>query len=168
MQMLLSYRRHITTMSCALLLALTATLSGCASNSAQTDEAKAASASASATAETKTDKLDKPESTMMERWFGFLRPYKIDVQQGNFVSSEDLALLKEGMTQQQVRFILGTPLLTDMFHDWRWDYVFRLQRPGEEVLTNRVTVFFENGRVARIASTDLPKEEDYIANIVKK
>ncbi len=170
MQMLFSSRRRITTLSCALLLAFTAALSGCASKNPLTEEVEAKSeavpASTPATAETKTDKLDKPESTFTERWFGFLRPYKIDVQQGNFVSSEDLALVKEGMNKQQVRFILGTPLLTDMFHDWRWDYVFRLQRGNGDVMANRATIFFENDHVVRIASTELPNEADYIANII--
>ena len=49
-------------------------------------------------------------------------PYRPDIQQGNFVSQEMLAQLKVGQTREQVLFILGTPLLTDIFHADRWDY----------------------------------------------
>lgn len=77
----------------------------------------------------------------MRKWISKLTPYKVDIQQGNFVSSEMLSKLKPGMTKEQVRFVLGTPLLTDMFHANRWDYLFRLQKPNGALTTNRVTVF---------------------------
>ena len=54
----------------------------------------------------------------------FLKPYKIDVQQGNFLDQEMVAKLKPGMTRSQVRFLLGTPLIADPFHPDRWDYVY--------------------------------------------
>jgi len=53
----------------------------------------------------------------------FMQPYRIDVQQGNFVSQEMVSKLQLGMTREQVRAALGTPLLTDIFHVDRWDYV---------------------------------------------
>lgn len=96
---------------------------------------------------------------------GIFSPYKLDIQQGNFVSQEMAAKLKEGMTKEQVRFLLGVPLLTDMFHDGRWDYLFRLQKASGELSTNRLTVFFKDGRVARFESTSLPGEVEYISNI---
>ena len=77
--------------------------------------------------------------TGAQRFLGFLSPYRIDVQQGNFISREMVAQLKEGMrtkdgvTPEQVRFVLGTPLLTDIFHSNRWDYVFRLKKGSGEL-----------------------------------
>ena len=101
----------------------------------------------------------------MKKWISKLTPYKVDVQQGNFVSSEMLSKLKPGMTKEQVRFVLGTPLLTDMFHVNRWDYLFRLQKPNGALTTNRVTVFFKDNLVDRIVNDNLPDEAQYLSNI---
>ena len=98
-------------------------------------------------------------------YLGVFAPYRITVQQGNFVSSEMLAQLKAGMTPEQVRFALGTPLLVDLFHNQRWDYIFRLQRGSGEVTTSRVTVFFKDNVVASFQGGDLPTETDYLARI---
>ena len=57
-----------------------------------------------------------------------LSPYQVEVVQGNFVSREQMALLKPGMTRLQVRDLLGSPLVTSVFHADRWDYVFTLKR----------------------------------------
>jgi len=57
----------------------------------------------------------------------YLSPYRIDVRQGNFVTQEMVAQLKPGLTRDQVRFILGSPLVADMFHVDRWDYVYRFR-----------------------------------------
>ncbi|GAC1411422.1 MAG: hypothetical protein NVSMB6_12630 [Burkholderiaceae bacterium] len=81
------------------------------------------------------------------------------------MSSEMLGNLKVGMTQDQVRFTLGTPLLVDPFHVQRWDYIFRLQRGSGEVTTSRVTVFFKDKVVASFEGGDLPTEVDYLARI---
>ena len=53
-----------------------------------------------------------------------ITPYKMEVQQGNFVSQDMVAQLKAGMSKDQVRSTLGTPLLIDIFHGERWDYVY--------------------------------------------
>ena len=53
---------------------------------------------------------------------GTLRPYRPDVQQGNVVTKDMVDQLRPGMTRDQVRFLLGTPMLTDVFHQDRWDY----------------------------------------------
>jgi outer membrane protein assembly factor BamE len=103
--------------------------------------------------------------TGLRAYLGRFAPYRISVQQGNFVSSEMLTQLKEGMTPDQVRFALGTPLLVDIFHADRWDYIFRLQRGNGEVTTSRVTVFFKDGKVASFQGGDLPNEADYLARI---
>lgn len=77
-----------------------------------------------------------------------LAPYKIDIQQGNYIDSESVARLKPGMTRAQVRFIMGTPLVTDLFHDGRWDYVYINNKAGKLITKRRLTVYFD-GDVAR-------------------
>jgi len=81
----------------------------------------------------------------------YLKPYRIEIQQGNFVSQEMVSQLKPGMSKDQVRFVLGTPLLTDAFHADRWDYVYRRQRVNSNVLEHRkIAVFFEDGKLKRV------------------
>jgi outer membrane protein assembly factor BamE len=104
-----------------------------------------------------------------KRFLGFFRPYRPDIQQGNFVSREMVAQLKPGMTQDQVIFLLGTPLLSDIFHAERWDYAFRLQKGNGELTTSRVTVFFKDKLVSSFeGGGDLPTEADYLARIANK
>ena len=103
--------------------------------------------------------------TGLRRVLGALAPYRITVQQGNFVSSEMLTQLKVGMTTDQVRFALGTPLLIDAFHAPRWDYIFRLQRGSGEVTTSRVTVLFMDDKVVSFEGGNLPTEVEYLARI---
>jgi len=80
-----------------------------------------------------------------------IRPYRIEIQQGNYVTQEMVAQLKPGLTRDQVRFVMGTPLLTDIFHEERWDYVFRRQRANSrEVEHLRIAVFFEDGKLKRV------------------
>jgi outer membrane protein assembly factor BamE len=81
---------------------------------------------------------------------GWLAPYRIDIQQGNFVSQEMVARLKRGMTKEQVRFVLGTPLVTDIFHADRWDFVYLLDRPGQPRVQRRLAVFFADDRLSRL------------------
>ncbi len=100
-----------------------------------------------------------------EKFLGIFTPYRITIQQGNFVSNEMVAQVKLGMTREQVRFLLGTALLTDMFHADRWDYIFRLLKPSGELTTSRVTVFFEKSLVAKIERGDLPNEQEYLTRI---
>lgn len=85
-----------------------------------------------------------------------VKPYKFDIQQGNFVTQEDVARLQIGMNKEQVRFILGTPLLNDSFHADRWDYVYRLLKADGQVSQARYTVIFENGVVSRHGGENLP------------
>jgi outer membrane protein assembly factor BamE len=105
------------------------------------------------------------EAKGLRGFLGVFAPYRITIQQGNFVSSEMLTQLKVGMTQDQVRFALGTPLLDDIFHKDRWDYLFRLQRGNGEVTTSRVTVFFKDNHLASYEGGDLPTESEYLARI---
>lgn len=76
--------------------------------------------------------------------------YKMEVQQGNYITQEELAAVQKGMSAEKVQAILGTPLLVDDFHKDRWDYIFLLKAPGEAVKRNSVTVFFQNGVVSAI------------------
>jgi outer membrane protein assembly factor BamE len=78
--------------------------------------------------------------------------YRIDVQQGNVLTQEMVSQLRPGLSKDQVRFILGTPILTDMFHADRWDYVYRLQKGGGEVETRKFSVFFDaEAKLLRVA-----------------
>ncbi len=77
-----------------------------------------------------------------------LSPYRIDVRQGNDVTPEMVAQLKPGMTPDQVRFVLGTPLVVDPFHQDRWDYFYRFQPGRGEAEQKRLTVVFREGRLA--------------------
>lgn len=82
----------------------------------------------------------------------FINEYKIDVQQGNVLSQEMVAQLKPGQTRDQVRFLLGTPLIADMFHQQRWDYVYRYQNGQTgQVEVRKFAVFFNSdGRLERV------------------
>lgn len=83
-----------------------------------------------------------------------ITPYKIDIQQGNYIQPETLAKIKPGMTKSQVRFALGTPLMVDPFHANRWDYIYRLQQRGKLVDEHKVALFFEGDILAKI-DTDI-------------
>jgi outer membrane protein assembly factor BamE len=92
-------------------------------------------------------------------------PYKMDFVQGNFVSSEQAAALKEGMSRGQVRDILGTPLLGSIFHADRWDYVFTFKRQGVAPQARRVTVFFKDDVLTKIQADVLPTEAEFVASL---
>lgn len=82
--------------------------------------------------------------------------YRIDIQQGNLVTQEQLAKVKPGMSRLDVRTALGTPLLQDVFNGNRWDYYFSLDQStsygpfGRDKQEYKVTILFENDKVARI------------------
>lgn len=97
-----------------------------------------------------------------------ITPYKIEVVQGNFVSREQVEALKPGMTRQQVREILGTSLLTDVFHVNRWDYVFTIRRQGVEAQQRRLTVFFNGEYLDRFEGDTMPTEEEFVATLDAK
>ncbi|GAB1385468.1 hypothetical protein MASR1M59_06160 [Melaminivora sp.] len=97
-----------------------------------------------------------------------ITPYKIDVVQGNFISSEQVAALKPGMGRQQVRDILGTPLMASLFHTDRWEYVFTLKRPGVAVQSRRLTVFFKDNVLDRTEGDTMPSEAEFVASLSSK
>ncbi|GAB4473750.1 MAG: outer membrane protein assembly factor BamE [Burkholderiaceae bacterium] len=88
----------------------------------------------------------------------FLKPYRPDVQQGNVITKEMVDQLRPGMSREQVRFLLGTPLLTSIFHQDRWDYVYRLARGSGDVQARKLVVFFKDNRLDRFESDDMPPE----------
>lgn len=79
-----------------------------------------------------------------------LTPYKMDIRQGNFITPEMRDKLKFGMSRQQVRYVMGTPMISDAFHGNRWDYVYRLEHRSEIVEKQRLTLLFDGDRLVRI------------------
>ncbi|MFJ2989320.1 outer membrane protein assembly factor BamE [Collimonas sp. NPDC087041] len=167
MRMLLS---PVRTSALTAAVVLMAALAGCASKNPLIDGSPAAApvntdAALAPAPVVSTDDGSGVQTVKHRRFLGIFSPYRIDIQQGNFVSKEMLAQVKEGMTREQVRFALGTPLLTDIFHADRWDYVFRLQKGNGEVTSSKVTAFFNGNLLSRIEGGNLPTETDYLARI---
>ena len=110
-----------------------------------------------------TSAVDETQRAWMNKIF---RPYVPDIVQGNFISSEQYAKLQLGMTREQVRQILGTPLLASYFHANRWDYIFEFKRAGQTVGKERhVTVFFDGDKVVKFEGDALPTEVELVAEI---
>lgn len=87
--------------------------------------------------------------------------YKIDIQQGSVVTQEMAAQLKPGMTREQVRFVLGTPPLTDIFHTDRWDYPYTMQRRGGPIEKRSFVAQFEQNRLKSFGGDPLPTEQEF-------
>ena len=83
--------------------------------------------------------------------------YRMDVQQGNAVDREMLDRIEIGMDRGKVRFILGTPLLADPFHQDRWDYIYSFRTGSEPTVRQRVSLYFTDDRLVRIEDTSLPR-----------
>jgi outer membrane protein assembly factor BamE len=94
--------------------------------------------------------------------------YRPTIQQGNLLQLDDIEQVQVGMTRSQVRYILGTPMVSDPFEPDRWDYVYTLQR-GHDTHIDRThfVVLFEGDKVSRVERRDLP-EESAIAQRVKE
>ncbi len=82
--------------------------------------------------------------------FSFISPYKMDIRQGNSLNANKIAQLKLGMTRAQVQFLMGTPLVSDIFHKDRWDYIYNFQHNGKSVETRRLVLYFDQDKLARI------------------
>ena len=93
------------------------------------------------------------------------KPYVPEVVQGNFVSKEQRQALSPGMARAQVREILGTPLVTSLFHADRWDYAFTIRRQGSEPQQRRFSVFFKGDALERIEGDQLPTEAEFAAKL---
>jgi outer membrane protein assembly factor BamE len=99
-------------------------------------------------------------------FLGVVTPYRVEVVQGNVITSEQVQVVKPGMNRAQVRDVLGTPLLADVFHADRWDYVFTIRRQGAEPQSRHVSVLF-NGDLFKSIDTGgaLPSEREFVASI---
>jgi outer membrane protein assembly factor BamE len=97
-----------------------------------------------------------------------LTPYHVEIVQGNVVTKEQAAQVKPGMSRQQVREVLGSPLLTDIFHADRWDYVFTIKRAGTAPQERRVVAYFDGEKLKSIDASDLPSEQEFDASITRK
>jgi len=167
------HRSHARAALVAGLVCTTLALSGCASWRNQTKPAApvdtapdAVAADAGKSAALANSGAQTTSVTKLQKFLWVFSPYRPDIQQGNFVSQEMLDQLKVGQTRDQVKFILGTPLLADAFHTDRWDYPFYLARGSGELTTSRVSVYFKDNQVARIDGGNLPSERDYINRLI--
>lgn len=88
--------------------------------------------------------------------FGFPGVYRINVEQGNIVTSEMIEQLQPGMTRRQVRFILGTPLIEDTFHPNRWDYRYTLRNGIDTLKESRLTVYFDGDELVNVVGEETP------------
>ena len=101
-----------------------------------------------------------------DSFLGIITPYKIEVVQGNVITSEQVAVAKPGLTRAQVRDVLGSPLLADPFHTDRWDYVFTIRRQGADPQLRRVIVRFKADVLDTIeGGAGLPSEHDFVTSI---
>jgi outer membrane protein assembly factor BamE len=81
---------------------------------------------------------------------GCFSSYRVEIQQGNVISAEQIEKLTPGTPRDEVRFILGTPLIEDPFHAQRWDYFYSLDpAKGEKVTQYRLSIWFEDEKIAR-------------------
>ncbi|MGH8596441.1 MAG: outer membrane protein assembly factor BamE, partial [Gammaproteobacteria bacterium] len=76
--------------------------------------------------------------------------HKIDIQQGNVITQEMIGQLEPGMDKKKVNFIMGSPIILDTFHSNRWDYLYTFQEGGGRVVRRRVTLYFDNDKLARV------------------
>jgi outer membrane protein assembly factor BamE len=83
--------------------------------------------------------------------------YKLDINQGNYITQDMVDKLKAGQNKQQVRLILGTPLLVSAFRDYRWDYVYEFKRQGQPLEHRNFAVYFTDDKLARWEGDEMPQ-----------
>ncbi|HEX2584391.1 MAG TPA: outer membrane protein assembly factor BamE [Steroidobacteraceae bacterium] len=82
--------------------------------------------------------------------------YRAPIQQGNLLETKDIDQITVGMTQAQVRYVLGTPMVADPFSNNRWDYVYYYKLSKmPQAKKQQLVVFFENGNVTRLERTQM-------------
>ena len=110
--------------------------------------------------------LDALPSVTGDKVLGLIRPYRVEVVQGNVLTQELVAKVKPGMSRAQVRDLLGSPLLTDVFHDNRWDYAFSIRRQGAPEQARHVIAWFDGDKLKSLELPgDMPSENEFIASI---
>jgi outer membrane protein assembly factor BamE len=88
--------------------------------------------------------------------------YRMDIQQGNYLDGRTVSKLKVGMTRAQVRYLLGTPMVEDVFDRDRWDYIYYFKRGYvQRPIESRVIVYFHDNKVLRFAQSGVPKGRPY-------
>jgi len=93
-------------------------------------------------------------------------PYKVEIQQGNVITQEMVARLAPGMTRAQVRFLLGSPPIVDPFHADRWDYVYRYAKGDKLIEERKLSLFFQNDQLVRVAGDVAPLSAEEAAQSV--
>lgn len=91
-----------------------------------------------------------------------IKPYKMPIQQGNLVTSKMMSQLKPGMTKTQVRFVMGTPLISDSFHKDQWDYFYQMENDGVIIEKRRVILMFEKDLLAKVKGDVIPAPQNKI------
>ena len=94
--------------------------------------------------------------------------HRQDIQQGNVLEQQDINRLQPGMDKNQVRAIMGTPIIIDVFHQDRWDYIYRM-KPGGQKNTEKqsLTLYFVDDRLARLEGTMHPSPSEERTAVVK-
>ena len=87
------------------------------------------------------------------------KPYKMEIRQGNHINPEMRKKIKVGMSRQQVTSVLGSPLVSDVFHANRWDYIYRFEEAGRFVEQQRLTVYFDGDFVSRIDDSNIAERK---------
>ncbi len=101
----------------------------------------------------------------MARAIRKVTPFRVEVVQGNFVSKEQVQALRAGMSRNQVKDILGTPLIASVFHSDRWDYAFTIVRKGTQPQQRQLSVYFKDDVYERFEGDDLPSESEFAERI---
>lgn len=105
-------------------------------------------------------------SAKTDQALGIFTPYHVEVVQGNVLTKEMVARVKPGMNRAQVRDLLGSPLLADIFHGERWDYMFTIRRQGTEPQSRKVVAWFDGENLKSLdVPADLPSEAEFVASI---
>ncbi|MEW8028017.1 MAG: outer membrane protein assembly factor BamE [Candidatus Thiodiazotropha sp.] len=92
-------------------------------------------------------------------WENFSLVHSPDIEQGNIVTPEMVALLEPGMSKRQVRYALGTPMLVDVFHQQRWDYLFSVKRRNEPMEIKHYSLYFEGDRLSHFGGDIEPASD---------
>jgi outer membrane protein assembly factor BamE len=100
--------------------------------------------------------------------FGLITPYRMEIVQGNVITQEQMDRVRVGMTRRQVRDVLGTPLVADVFHDDRWDYLFTIRRQGSEPQRRGIVLQFDGDSLTGIETPTLPTERNFVSSITRQ
>jgi len=113
--------------------------------------------------------LSSLASVSGEKVMGLVTPYRVEIVQGNVLTKEQVDRVKPGMEREQVKDLLGTPLLADIFHADRWDYTFTIRRQGSPFEQRKVVAWFKDDKLDHLDVPDnLPTEKEFVAAISPK